>query len=828
MFIVLQILDRVQVMRTYQSALPLLTFLLILCALTVPPTSAGAAGNTQTAAPPISSAQNTVQHELFGGFWRIDHSFQARLRLKSSLVADSITVTPVLYMADGTEFVLSETKLSPNGSATIDINNALRHAPSQISGHSSVFGSASLRFQHAWNPIAGVIDSTDAPRSLVFTYPLQEFSNTDFQAQDVEGLWWKHDAGVHSFTVLTNSSANPVTAMYRVTGARGTGTTPEPLTIAPHASVWLELETLIKELPNDEQQVGGLSFRYTAAQGALTVSGGMENAMIDYSATMHFSFDETKSPDFRRLEAEARAGRWSVGAKPGAGTETNVASVGLMAGKPNALEGFPEGLRFIPYAVMRNVSSKPIKVKGALNLMTGSTIDLGIWQFAPGEARQLDLQSALSGAGLGNFDGMLTLSFRHSGAAGELLVASGSVSQNGSYTFEVAASAVGPSGGRDVPFWSVGDGYDTMLTLWNSGTVAEDLVVSLHYGNRNGSYKLPVRLAPNASSTISLLEVMNLQQPDDDGRVLPLDVREGSATIASAKGEGQTINATVSAGVFNAQNGTCAVITCYGCNGFVSWYSVVDPFSLAASGSQQSRDFVTWHDGTNYDRTSGSSWSSTDTTIATVQTAGQANPGMMYGVSPGASPLYVVDTNEPYYVSSICNASCPYANPGGNVHGSIVAVPTNFRQQGAAVSDSDGNLHFNYLWDSSTGKLSDLSSCIVGENVTYPGTGDYYWSSPPYGPAFVHANNPTAISFNATDGAFGDVHSHPDFLTPYRADGFTATQTYRWSCSNFLAGSWQSFQQNTIDRAVTQHSFNSTWYYSITKSGSGAVVDPLP
>ncbi|HEX8674758.1 MAG TPA: DUF4157 domain-containing protein, partial [Longimicrobium sp.] len=75
----------------------------------------------------------------------------------------------------------------------------------------------------------------------------------------------------------------------------------------------------------------------------------------------------------------------------------------------------------------------------------------------------------------------------------------------------------------------------------------------------------------------------------------------------------------------------------------------------------------------------------------------------------------------------------PEAAPGPGVAplAGPCPVPVNFRQT-KGEARSEGRLYFEYAWDSSTGKLSDLSAVEVGEYVAYPNGDPYYWPSPPW------------------------------------------------------------------------------------------------
>jgi hypothetical protein len=157
------------------------------------------------------------------------------------------------------------------------------------------------------------------------------------------------------------------------------------------------------------------------------------------------------------------------------------------------------------------------------------------------------------------------------------------------------------------------------------------------------------------------------------------------------------------------------------------------------------------------------------------------------------------------------------------------ARPVNFQQVGQGQARAGGVLHFDYDWDSSTGNLANLGDCQVGENVAYPGGNPFVWNSPPYA-ANVRTPNPTVLWVAARNGRAQDNHSHPDFLRPYRADNFTATQDYRWRCTNINANAITNFANFVgiqIVRTVNNPAGNC-WVYTITKAGATAQVRPMP
>jgi hypothetical protein len=147
----------------------------------------------------------------------------------------------------------------------------------------------------------------------------------------------------------------------------------------------------------------------------------------------------------------------------------------------------------------------------------------------------------------------------------------------------------------------------------------------------------------------------------------------------------------------------------------------------------------------------------------------------------------------------------------------VVAIPTGFMAS-AGTNSPDGTLTFVYTFTSSSGKLSDLSSCKVGETVFYPGSASpYVWPSP----MVSSTVNPTAIYGSGSSGGFTDRNSPPtSFNKPYIGDSFTATQRLQWECPNYNNGQYQNF---VPDMSIVRRVFldtGNTWKYQITKSAA--------
>jgi hypothetical protein len=153
-----------------------------------------------------------------------------------------------------------------------------------------------------------------------------------------------------------------------------------------------------------------------------------------------------------------------------------------------------------------------------------------------------------------------------------------------------------------------------------------------------------------------------------------------------------------------------------------------------------------------------------------------------------------------------------------------VAAPTNFHQ--TYWEDlGDGVLYFEYAWDSSTGHLSHLSGCRVGEVVYYPSTSDPYIAPDP--PFDLWAPpNPTRIDVDATLGEMQDEHGKGgEFSKPYCQSRFGAYQWYQYlTCF----GGPINLEYHDIERSVYQVDPldpSSVWQYKVEKSGHSSTMD---
>ncbi|HZS26726.1 MAG TPA: hypothetical protein VFB76_05820 [Candidatus Angelobacter sp.] len=507
----------------------------------------------------------------------------------------------------------------------MSLNVALQSAPPEIAKHISDFGSVAVRYNWSWpGALDGSVQSTDAPRSLIFVSslgpgmndsPWRKHSSHMKINQILEALWWKHDPGIGGFVALSNTSQDELQAVLRITAAKASdGSFSQTVNICGRCTQMVDLGELLLNLPQGAT-AGGMRVSYKGMPNSLVVTGGLENANEGFSAGMRF-----------------KAVRDPGATSPAKVSAQVLAGVGMMVGEQDPMMMFPTGTRFTPYAAFHNVTPRVLSVTPSIHYMDSSvarTLALPVVELAPFESRQIDPASALASLGMQKFNGYINISLAYTGGTNDLLAALGSVDQKGTYVFEVEPRRVAPSGARSVNYWNLNNGNDTMFTLWNPGEQDEKLLVTLYF--MGGHYKIPVQLAAKASTMFNISDIIMERQPDPDGNRIPTFIRQGSAVISGPEDEPDTINVVVEAGTFNAKTKTCAG-QCQTCYGYTDYWADPDPLYLPAGGSSQMSAIAQWMNGTQYNKTFLSSWSS-DGPAATVSS------GMVTGVSAGTADI---------------------------------------------------------------------------------------------------------------------------------------------------------------------------------------------
>jgi hypothetical protein len=213
------------------------------------------------------------------------------------------------------------------------------------------------------------------------------------------------------------------------------------------------------------------------------------------------------------------------------------------------------------------------------------------------------------------------------------------------------------------------------------------------------------------------------------------------------------------------------------------------------------------------------SWSSEGSGIASISGSSSNQTVNAFGASPGST----------YIDGSVSGMGC-YAPLQPSPPATVVAIPVNFRYVSSSTNIY-GDLIVQYAWDSSSGRLSDLSSCYISELVTYPGnpTPNYYPPSPPF-PTNPY-QSPFVSGVTGSDGGAEDDHTvGHTFVKPYSSSNWAATQNYRYTCTGVNNGNNVQLDGPLTIGYSVQGNGAGGWEFVHTKTGVplSGIINPLP
>lgn len=702
-----------------------------------------------------------------GGLWRTDGNFESALIIKNVLEITPITVTPVLYMADGTEYVLSPVDLDASGVATVNINFALQAVPPNIQPHVSTYGSAAIRYSWSWvAAVIATVQTIDEVRSLTFHTSLKADINKVHvnpeapTPQVLEGMWWKQEPNVGGFLTLLNTSMSSLAVTVELFDSQRKASLTRTAEIPSHNTVMLDLGQMLATLA-PKNAAGGIRISYLGGRDALVVEGGLEDDAKGYSAPLVIA------PSI-----------WQSGGKPApvaAPTTFNLGSAGLLIGEQEPMMQFPQGTRFEPYVVVRNTSKHSLTAQLAANYLRGPSpveVPLGQIVLGPLATQQVDMKSLLAAAGIGKLNGIFNLSISYQGVGGELLAASGSVDQTLNYVFDVQPSIEAGSIGKIFCYWNVAGDTDTMLSLWNFTDQAGDFILTFYH--RAGQYTLPVHLTAKNSTMISIASLIKSALPDAQGNIIPQDITEGSAKLTGGEGDFQHIYLATSMATYNTRTATC-MEQCWNCN--AAGMYVGGNTLLSINTSQQLTATLVLTTGGNTNVTTQSNWSIGNPSVATVGVS-----GLVTGKSLGTTIIGVVfpqDFPAPGYY-------CDYV-PGAPTSCSGGGEPFAEAPVSVAVQITSADITIDTI--SLTLSAPTGSSGPLTLQVTGPG------GLPPIDPiATASSYGPGSYTFSFQPSLI-PIGLYKTITATWTVGGNSATATYLYQFK--VLGTWTQTQYNT-------------------------------
>ena len=281
--------------------------------------------------------------------------------------------------------------------------------------------------------------------------------------------------------------------------------------------------------------------------------------------------------------------------------------------------------------MLHNLSAHPIEAKVSITADTEdgnpATRALDQITLAAGQSMKLATDRYFGSANpLPNGYGHLSVSFQ--GRNEDLIFDAGSVDQSGSYVFQVMPAAEVPTTSKIFCLWSVEGDTSSMISIWNYANKPQDATLTLYYSG--GQYRIPIHLEPRKTYNLDTMTLVRSRVPDADGNLIPDYITSGSAMLVGPGGELDKMTLVVSASVYNVRNATCFPV-CTNCGGLVNLLTDPDIVQIFPNGSMQGTATATLGTGSTEDVTGGSTWSTAQTSIATV------NTGMFTGHAIGST-----------------------------------------------------------------------------------------------------------------------------------------------------------------------------------------------
>jgi hypothetical protein len=708
--------------------------------------------------------------ESFAPYWTAEPGWDTELQLRNNLVAGSLTVTPVLRLVDGAEIPLTPVTISPNSSASIPVSQALLSKAPNLLIQPGIFGSVVFRYTalHARNLAAvSAVHMHGQPIGYhVDAFPVSH----DPTAGSMEGIWWQPSPTVKNVMVISNSSDKKIGGVLSLSDASGKQWR-DHWSLAPHATQRIDVADLVRKAGLTGRNYGGITFESASFASALDGAHFLYDETSGFSALMNL-FD--RDP-VAKLEERTWAGnkQWTMWAPM------------LALQTPDPAAGFPGGTVLEPVLFLRNATAKNLSASIQLTWRADSAkgrARLPEVRLKPFETRRLDIGAMQKQLGIPDDAHWAMVTLTSPASPDDLLAIAASYDSTGRYGAQTPFSDnLGAywAGGQ----WQVDATHNALVAVTNGGNRATKALLTLHFDDGKKNYEVEQTIQPGDQMWLNFADLIHLSVPDRKGNALPADVTSGTYDLEDLEPGmgGNLIEGKV------ALDKTWGHLTygCLTCCGYSTPYLMLDPTLVGVGGGGSIYPY-----GDNvctgvktslnsYFSATGRWWSG-NTGIAQV-TAFKGT-----GVAPGTTNGYASAT-VPSGDGGRPKPPCPQLVQQGQNQVKVQAVPVNFMLTSAS-DDGGGSLPLLdvfFSWQSSSGKLSDLSSCSMRENVTYstvnnsscpnnnPPQQCYYPPSPPWpgggqsGTGYPNPTSPTPGQANGGTSEDQNSVTNLNFVKPY-------------------------------------------------------------
>jgi hypothetical protein len=514
------------------------------------------------------------------------------------------------------------------------------------------FNSGNLRvFYHAIAMgVTGQVTVTSAKHRYSFdSYPTEAMM---FASTRLNGILWLPDKRTEASVALTNTASTALTVT--ISSGQDPRKREKNINLNPRETNVVNLREFVTE-PVRGPSATLLSLTHNGAPGDLITTGFALNDQNGFASNLLFVDRATA-------------------------TSNKLAGAHVRIGQAAASEGFPAGTTFSAPLVVANPSDLPSEAHVAVDYTIDDAphrVELAPFTLAAQEIKQIDLAQELARRGVSGPVDEAGVDLSYSGQAGAVIGRLTSVDGSGDYSFDVPIKD--PLAGMNrvsgsYP-WRLDQGYTTVLHLKNTIDKEVTAIVQVRYDGGNYNPEL-IKLAPYQTVAIDIRELRDAQRKDIRGGVMPNDVTSGQV-IWYEREKGSLIGR---AEIFNVGVGVADSFSCQGScpcpSSFRSTFMSPTTFISGVGNSglifrpQEMDSDCHSNSFGPFDMTNSvTSWSSTDTSIATVDSG-----GIVSCVGPGSGNILATFSATVFGgPPGSCNATTVNPTSSG---GMTVEVPT--------------------------------------------------------------------------------------------------------------------------------------------------------
>jgi hypothetical protein len=426
----------------------------------------------------------------------------------------------------------------------------------------------------------------------------------------LRGVFWFPNNQSDGFIALQNISESPVSVSPRFE-INSHSYPITAITLASGQGLKFELRKELNKLGLKDATAGGIEFTYQGAPDAVKAHG----ALFDdrgFSAEI----------DFIRYDSSTDGQTFSL------------RTPRFAIGQADPVLGLPSKTMFEPVVAFHNFESDPLNITllvGYMQSDTPRTVSIPL-TVLPGDTPVILLHRYLQS--IPPEVSWASVRVSYTAEQGSLTAAMVSTSQDGAHSIRSVLNWVEGSN-REGWYWRADLQRDTLVSILNTDTQDARVATSLDY-YQDGvahSYDLPEHtLAPGATSQLDIGAIISSGRPDGNGNYFPLGVNFGGYHVRKI---GQHIDKTITteALVFDRRSKTFTTFynTCCGISGVPTFTPSEFDGSPGPIGSfdVQGLDYCS---GQMIDLTTSSTFSSSNTGVATVSSAGAVR-----GVAAGST-----------------------------------------------------------------------------------------------------------------------------------------------------------------------------------------------